>query len=180
MELFHSHGIHPVGLDRILHKAGVTKTTFYNHFESKEVFACAVINRYGEELRNRIALRIDNPRPSQIKQHLLELLDNWEQIIPSRKSRGCLLMGAGVGSGYPNDPARQSAVENKEKIIEAFRELANTAGFKDPKAFALRFSILVDGSLVARHLYDDGKAAEEARKMARELIEQELKKLDQR
>ena len=180
MELFHGHGIHPVGLDRVLLKAGVTKTTFYNHFESKEIFACAIINRYGEELRKQIRLRIENPRPSQIKQHLLGLLDTWEKIIPSRKSRGCLLMGAGVSSGDPNDPARQAAVENKERIVEAFCELAHNAGFKDPKAFAIRFSILLDGSLVARHLYDNGRGAEEARRMARDLIDQELRKIDQR
>ena len=59
LKLFHRHGIHTVGLDRVLQRAGVTKTTFYNHFESKETFACAVIDRFGEELHSRINLRFD-------------------------------------------------------------------------------------------------------------------------
>jgi AcrR family transcriptional regulator len=37
LDLFHVHGFHAVGLDRILGAVGVTKTTFYNHFESRDV-----------------------------------------------------------------------------------------------------------------------------------------------
>ena len=35
-DLFYQEGYHTVGLDRILAQVGVTKTTFYNHFESKD------------------------------------------------------------------------------------------------------------------------------------------------
>lgn len=178
MELFHRHGIPPIGLDRILQKAGVTKTTFYNHFESKEVFACAIINRFGEELRELIALRIDNPRPAQIKQHFLSILDAWERMGSSRVSRGCILLGSGVGTGDPNDPARQVAIENKKKLIESYRVMAQTVGFKHPKSFAARFAILADGFLVARHLYENGREAEEARRMVRELIDHELRQIE--
>ncbi len=36
LDLFYTHGFHEVGLDRILTAVGVTKTTFYNHFESRD------------------------------------------------------------------------------------------------------------------------------------------------
>jgi len=36
LDLFHEHGFHAVGLDRILNEVGVTKTTFCNHFESRD------------------------------------------------------------------------------------------------------------------------------------------------
>ena len=34
-ELFYRHGIHSVGIDRIIEESGVAKMTFYRHFPSK-------------------------------------------------------------------------------------------------------------------------------------------------
>jgi AcrR family transcriptional regulator len=45
MQLFYRNGFHAVGLDRILADTGVTKTTFYNHFESKDDLVVAVIQQ---------------------------------------------------------------------------------------------------------------------------------------
>jgi AcrR family transcriptional regulator len=45
-ELFYSDGFHNVGLDRILHEVGVTKTTFYNHFESKDDLVLEVLRMH--------------------------------------------------------------------------------------------------------------------------------------
>lgn len=36
LDLFYAYGFHAVGLDQILAEVGVTKTTFYNHFESRD------------------------------------------------------------------------------------------------------------------------------------------------
>ncbi len=177
LDLFHRHGIHLVGLDRILQKAGVTKTTFYNHFESKEQFACVVIDRFGEELHARIHRRFDAPHSDDVKRHLLAVFDAWDQLPSGKVFRGCLLVGAGVASGDRNDPARQAAIRNKRMLLEAYQDLAASAGIKNAERFATRFGLLVDGALIARHLYDDRAEAEEARKMAEQLIDEELAKV---
>ena len=174
LDLFHRHGIHLVGLDRILQKAGVTKTTFYNHFESKENFACAVIDRFGAELHALINRRFDASHIDEIKQHLLAIFDVWDLLSSGKTFRGCLLVSAGVASGDRNDPARQAAIRNKRKLLEAYQELAVCAGIKNPQRFATRFGLLVDGALIARHLYDDRSEAEEARNMAEQMIDEEL------
>ncbi len=171
LNLFHRHGIHLVGLDRILQKAGVTKTTFYNYFESKEHFACAVIDRFGEELHGKIYRRFDAPHTKEIKEHFLYIFDVWDQMSHSDQFRGCMLVGAGVASGDKNDPARKAAIKNKRLLLHAYQELAKMAGIKNPKKFAARFGLLVDGALIARHLYDDQTEAEEARMMAEQLID---------
>ena len=38
IELFYRFGFQAVGIDQVLTHAGVTKTTFYKHFESKDDF----------------------------------------------------------------------------------------------------------------------------------------------
>jgi AcrR family transcriptional regulator len=176
LDLFHRHGIHLVGLDRILQKAGVTKTTFYNHFESKETFSCEVIDRFGQELQSRIS-RVDASHEVDTKQHLLAVFDAWDQLSSGKAFRGCLLVGAGVASGDRNDPARQAAIRNKRKLLDVYRNLASSAGIKNAERFATRFGLLVDGAIIARHLYDDRDEAEEARKMAERMIDSELAKV---
>ena len=176
LNLFHKHGIHSVGLDRVLRKAGVTKTTFYNHFDSKETFACAVIDRFGEELHSRIDRRFDGACAKEIKHHLLSIFDAWDHLSSCKTFSGCMLVGAGVASGDVNDPARRAAIRNKRMLLQDYQKLAAAAGIRNPKRFATRFSLLVDGALIARHLYENGFRAEEARKMAEQLIDDELSK----
>ena len=175
LDLFHRHGIHPVALDRILQHAGVTKTTFYNYFESKEDFACAVIDRFGEEVHARIQYRVDGPHTPGVKQHLLSIFDAWDELFDHESFRGCMLVGAGVASGDAHDPARQAAIRNKQAILRTYEELALAAGIGDPHRFATRFSLLVDGALIARHLYGNRNEVEEARRMAAQLIDDALR-----
>lgn len=42
--LFYEHGFHAIGIDRVISEVGVTKTTFYNHFESKDDLILAVLD----------------------------------------------------------------------------------------------------------------------------------------
>src|SRR6059058_3217514 len=48
IELFYRHGFNAVGIDRVIAEAGVTKTTFYKHFESKDELMVAAVQRRDE------------------------------------------------------------------------------------------------------------------------------------
>lgn len=174
LDLFHRHGIHPVGLDRIINKAGVTKTTFYNYFESKENFACAVIDRFGKEVHTRIYSRIDCPHTKGAKQLLLSVFDAWDELFEEESFRGCMLVGAGVASGDLHDPARKAAIKNKRELLSAYQDLAAKVGIRNPAQFATQLGVLVDGSLIARHLYGDEAESKEAHRMAEKLIDEAL------
>src|SRR4051812_18809248 len=47
VELFYRHGFGAVGVDRVIEAAGVTKTTFYKHFEGKDDLMVAAVERRG-------------------------------------------------------------------------------------------------------------------------------------
>lgn len=51
-ELFSRHGYNATGIQQITDLAGVPKGSFYNHFDSKETFATAIIDQYADELRD--------------------------------------------------------------------------------------------------------------------------------
>ncbi len=48
LELMRKHGYGATGLQEILQAAGVPKGSFYHHFDSKEEFTAAVVERYAE------------------------------------------------------------------------------------------------------------------------------------
>ncbi|AKJ30834.1 TetR family transcriptional regulator [Caldimonas brevitalea] len=50
-ELFSRCGYNATGIQQITDDAGVPKGSFYNHFESKEAFAAAIIDQYAAETR---------------------------------------------------------------------------------------------------------------------------------
>ena len=49
--LFNRHGYNATGIQQITDQAGVPKGSFYNHFESKEAFAVAIIEQYAQHLQ---------------------------------------------------------------------------------------------------------------------------------
>src|SRR3954452_1136611 len=48
VELFYRNGFGAVGVDRVIAAAGVTKTTFYKHFEGKDDLMVAAVQRRDE------------------------------------------------------------------------------------------------------------------------------------
>jgi AcrR family transcriptional regulator len=48
VELFSRHGFGAVGIDQVVATAGVTKTTFYKHFEGKDDLMVAAVERRDE------------------------------------------------------------------------------------------------------------------------------------
>src|SRR5262249_49535506 len=91
-DLFYQHGFHTVWLDQIITRVGVTKTTFHNHFESKDHLAIAVLHerdrRDTEEWLAIMRTRGQgNPRAE-----ILALFDLIEEWLASPDFRGCMFM----------------------------------------------------------------------------------------
>ncbi|PTV48606.1 TetR family transcriptional regulator [Acinetobacter oleivorans] len=56
IHLFHHHGFHTVGIDRIVKESQIPKATFYNYFHSKEQFIeiCLIVQK--ERLKEKVVL----------------------------------------------------------------------------------------------------------------------------
>src|SRR5450432_3744797 len=48
VDLFYRNGFGAIGVDRVIAAAGVTKTTFYKHFEGKDDLMVAAVQRRDE------------------------------------------------------------------------------------------------------------------------------------
>lgn len=71
--LFGRHGYHAVNIHEITREAGVAVGTFYNYFESKEMFYGEVINLVSHEIRSFISRNLDTSLP-RLEQELQGML----------------------------------------------------------------------------------------------------------
>jgi AcrR family transcriptional regulator len=172
IELFYDNGFAAVGIDRILAEAGVTKTTFYKHFESKDELMVAAVQRRDEwELQawGRAIHKIAGDDPVKQLLGMFDVLDEW---FNAPDYRGCLFLNTATEFPNPNDPVHQAAAAHQLKLRNNFRDLAKQAGAQADAAetFADCFTALVQGALVLRHTQARNDAARVVRPAVQQLI----------
>ncbi|NJL30866.1 MAG: TetR/AcrR family transcriptional regulator [Phycisphaerales bacterium] len=114
LELFYQYGFHAVGVDHIITKAGVTKTTFYYHFPSKDDLAVAALQRRDQwEGQAFLAqLRSISKRPHE---QLLAVFDVMDQWFNDPAYRGCLFINACAEFPLPHDPCIRRCQKLREQ-----------------------------------------------------------------
>ena len=84
-------GYHGTTVRDIVGAAGAPQGSFTNHFRSKEMFACEVLDRYFAHVKELVAeaLQDDSLTPRQRLQRYLELITG--RLAADGWSRGCLI-----------------------------------------------------------------------------------------
>ncbi len=171
LELFYRYGFQAVGIDQVIDLAGVTKTTFYNHFESRDDFFVACV-RQRDEWESEAWMRAirtiagDDPRDQLLA--FFTVLDRW---FNDPEYRGCIFVNVAAEFTDPRHPVHQAAVAHKKKTRNAIRDMAAQAGATDAEAFADQFTILVEGTLLLRHVHERNDAAVVAMPTVRALLD---------
>src|SRR5690606_38609084 len=116
-ELFYSHGIHAVGVDRIAEESGVTKRTLYNNFISKDNLVATYLKhrhlQWWKDMEEQIAA---SPSPGP-----LALFDVYAQDALN-STRGCAYLNA--AAELPEDHPAYGVISMHKRAIEhKFREL---------------------------------------------------------
>ena len=86
-ELFYAEGIHTVGIDRVIEKAGVAKATLYSAFGSKEELVRAYLLLRHERRQRRLTEVIDRYDDPRAK--LLGIFDYLGDFHGQATFRGC-------------------------------------------------------------------------------------------
>ncbi|MHC4825034.1 MAG: TetR/AcrR family transcriptional regulator [Planctomycetota bacterium] len=173
-DLFYEEGFHTVGLDRILAEVGVTKTTFYNHFGSKDDLMLEVLNHHDRWWRDTFAQKLRDHGGDTPRGQLEAVFDVVKDLINGDDYNGCIFINVAVEFPLPHDPVHQAAAQHKQAMEAIIRELAGYAGAGDPAAFAQELSLLMEGAYVTQQVTRNAQTADIARRIADMVVDKHL------
>jgi AcrR family transcriptional regulator len=173
-ERFGRGGFHAVGLDQIIAEAGVSKQTFYNHFESKDDLILAVLRHRHEMESKTFDQMLTTVAGKDPRERLYGLFDALHHWFMTPEWKGCIFMRAASEFPSPNDPAHQVAREHTEAMKEALQYMATLAGAAEPAKLAMDLAILIEGIVGYHHLTQDERIFETARRISHQWLDEQL------
>ncbi len=155
-ELFYAEGVHTVGVDRVIERAGVAKASLYSTFGSKEGLVRAYLEEYQERtLARRRAAAEAEPDPVSA---ILAVFDSLARDYQRPDYNGCAFSGARA-----EEPAGGSvdavARAYRAEVRELFRELCVRAGVREPERLAWQLQLLYSGGAESAKIERDPEVA---------------------
>lgn len=173
-DLFYIEGFHTVGLDRIINEVGVTKTTFYNHFPSKDDLIVEVLrwhDRWWQETFRRLVRKHGGDTP---RGQLLAVADVLGELYAGRDYNGCIFVNVAVQFPLPHDPAHELAAAHKASMEDILRELAGYAGAADAEALAQELALVLEGAYVTLQVSRNAEIIAVARRLVHSVVGRHL------
>ncbi|SFN87848.1 transcriptional regulator, TetR family [Roseovarius lutimaris] len=170
LEVFYRDGFHATGMDKLVAETGISKTSMYKHFRTKDEMILAVLRLRDERFRNWFCRRVeeiaDTPRA-----RLLAVFDALHEWITSPRFKGCMFIKAVSEFQDPKDPIHIQSATHKRMLLEYVQTLATEARARDPAALARQLMLLKEGAIVTSVMLGNGSPAIEAKAAATVLIE---------
>jgi AcrR family transcriptional regulator len=167
-ELFYSEGIHTVGIDRIIERAGVAKASLYDCFGSKDELVRAYLAARQQARQVRMSARL--AQYASPRERLLGVFDLMGEIYAQPSFRGCAFVRASAET-RPGSSVKDVCDGSRSWIRSLFTDLAEQAGAIDPAALAQQLVLLYDGATVSAQMDANPGAAQAARGIAAALLE---------
>ena len=178
--LFTRHGIHAVGMDRLIDESGLSKMSVYRVFATKDELVGSYLERLADQILGYIDDDIEHATdrtsdPAQgARAALHAILDAIEQDIRRPHFRGCPFGNAAAEYDDPEHPAGQAARRYRQQLLARLKHLAHQihpGPTDEGTQLANQLAVLIDGAyLNAAHLGADGPAAY-ALSLARTLLD---------
>ena len=170
-DLFYSCGFHAVGIEQVAEKAGVTKATFYNHFESRDELTAEVVKRADTLIHDAFTKAVRTKAGWDAEAALLAMFDVLDDWFNHPDFRGCLFLQACMAFPNKHDPVYKAAKAHYVATADDVANIATSIGISDPQSFAEQWVMLLQGAVSYRAVARDNRAAKIAKEMARFTLE---------
>jgi AcrR family transcriptional regulator len=166
-ELFYDEGVHTVGIDRVIERAGVAKASLYNTFGSKD----ELVRAYLEGRHARTAARITRylERYSDPRDRLLGVFEAQGELFAEQGFRGCAFVSASAES--PGEAVSRAADDYRGWVRGLLTGLAREAGAAEPEKLGRQLYMIYDGASLSARMDRDPSSAVTARAAAETLLD---------
>ncbi|SMO57044.1 TetR/AcrR family transcriptional regulator [Ruegeria faecimaris] len=173
LKVFYRDGFHATGMDKLVAETGVSKTSMYKHFRTKEDLILAALRLRDENFRNWFMRRVEELADTPADQ-LISSFDALGEWFAEDGFRGCMFIKAGAEFQEKEHPIHVQAAEHKRLLLEYFTDLARKAGAFDPESLGCQILLLKEGAIVTAVLLKSCDPAQDAKAAARVLLENAL------
>jgi AcrR family transcriptional regulator len=146
-ELFYREGIRAIGVDTVVEQSGVSKTSLYRLFDSKDTLIAAFATE-----KDRLFWawwdRIEEQHADDPRALLEALLSGIAKRIGHSAYRGCAFLNLATEFPDDNHPGRIVAQSNKEEMRARLAAIVAKLGAGDPNRVASQIALLINGALV--------------------------------
>lgn len=168
--LFYAHGVRAIGVDLVVEKAGVAKTSLYRHFRTKDDLIAAFLDREDADFWrtwDEAAAPHGNDPEAELAAHLA-----WIGARTSRQGyRGCPQINTAAEFPEEGHPARAVATRHMAELHRRLEALAGRLSARDPGALATQLAVLINGAFASSALLADRDGAASLAKAAAALVQ---------
>jgi len=168
-KVFYRNGFHAAGMDMLVTETGVSKTSMYKHFRTKEDLILATLRLRDEQFRNWLFRRMREigTTPGEQLLAMFEALGEW---FAQTDFRGCMFIKAAAEFQEAKHPIHAQSAEHKRLLFNHIRDLSEQASAADPDALARQLLLLKEGAIVTAHLGHTKDPAKDAKAAAATLL----------
>jgi AcrR family transcriptional regulator len=145
-DLFTHHGVQAVGIERVITDAGISKTTLYRHFKSKDDLVLAVLDLRQELWTERWLIPEARRRGATPAEQLLAVFDAFDDWFRRADYEGCFFVNTLLESHH--DPIAAASIAKLQDVRAFLETLAQAAGSPDPEVLASDWQLLMVGAIV--------------------------------
>ena len=169
LAVFYRDGFHATGMDKLVAETGVSKTSMYKHFRTKEDLILAALRLRDENFRNWFLRRMEELADTPEGQ-ILASFDCLAEWFEEDGFRGCMFIKAGAEFQDADHPIHVQAAEHKRLLLEHFVRLARNAGARAPEKLASQIVLLQEGAIVSAVLLKNCDPARDGKEAAQLLL----------
>ncbi|WP_369642183.1 TetR/AcrR family transcriptional regulator [Acidovorax sp. A79] len=168
-QLFYNEGVRAVGIDLIIERAKIAKTSLYRYYRTKDDLIAAFLEREDREFWQQWDDVVSTHGPDPAAE--LDALLQWVGERVARPGyRGCPQLNVAAEFADPAHPARAISARHRLEQRKRLSALCRRLGVKKPDVIAAQLSLLVDGAFSSGALLLGDSTAKALRAAGRALV----------
>ncbi len=140
-DLFYREGIRATGVDRLIAESGVTKTTFYRHFPSKNSLVVEFLESRHQELIRSFESALENNGGTV--NAIFPIVEEW---FHSKRFRGCAFINSLGELGTVLPEVVRITQAHKRKMADIIEKLLPPS--EQSKQNAMAIMLAIDGAII--------------------------------
>jgi len=166
---FYKNGFGATGMDKLAAETGISKTSMYKHFRTKEDLILAVLRLRDENFRNWLTRRIEELAKSP-EERLIAMFDALAEWFQEDGFRSCMFIKASSEFQEQDSPIHVACAEHKRLLLHYLIGVARETGALNPELLSRQLLLLKEGAIVTAHLQGPAGVANDAKLAAIELV----------